>query len=89
MIEVSLEQSGSGWLAVVRVDHGGEQTEHRVSVSEGELARYGGGDPATLVRRSFEFLLEREPATSILRRFALGDIERYFPEYERVIRATG
>jgi hypothetical protein len=34
-----------------------------------------------VVRESFRFLLEREPASSILRRFSLGDIARYFPEY--------
>jgi hypothetical protein len=39
-----------------------------------------------LVRRSFEFLLEREPASSILREFRITDIERYFPEYPTVIR---
>ena len=36
-----------------------------------------------LVQRSFEFLLEREPNTSILRRFDLPVIGKYFPEYER------
>jgi hypothetical protein len=40
----------------------------------------------TLLRRSFEFLLEREPNTAILRRFDLSVIEDYFPEYERRIR---
>ncbi len=39
-----------------------------------------------LVRRSFKFLLEREPPQSILSRFGLSDIERYYPEYPRVIR---
>jgi hypothetical protein len=34
-----------------------------------------------LVRESFVFLLEREPASSILSRFSLQDIARYFPEY--------
>ena len=43
-------------------------------------------DPEDLVRRSFEFLLEREPRTSILREFDLPVIGRYFPEYEREIR---
>ena len=36
-----------------------------------------------VVRRSFEFLLEREPASSILSRLSLDDISRYPPEYER------
>jgi hypothetical protein len=38
-------------------------------------------EPATIVRKSFEFLLEREPATSILSEFSLTDIARYFSEY--------
>lgn len=38
-------------------------------------------EAATLVRDSFEFLLEREPNTSILATFALSEIARYFPEY--------
>jgi hypothetical protein len=37
------------------------------------------------LQASFEFLLEREPASSILSRFALPVIERYFPEYPRVV----
>jgi len=45
-----------------------------------------GTDEASLVRESFAFLLEREPATSILREFELTVIGRYFPEYEREIR---
>ena len=39
-----------------------------------------------LVEKSFEFLLERESNTSILRSFDLPVIQRYFPEYERTIR---
>ncbi|MEZ5397399.1 MAG: hypothetical protein R2724_32110 [Bryobacterales bacterium] len=45
----------------------------------------GAADPALLVERSFEFLLEREPNTSILSQFDLSVIQRYFPEYERSI----
>jgi hypothetical protein len=40
---------------------------------------------AQLIKKSFEFLLEREPNTSILRSFDLSVIARYFPEYERII----
>jgi hypothetical protein len=54
-----------------------------VRVSRAERERYGGGDVAGLVRRSFEFLLAREPSSSILREFDLSTIERYFPEYPR------
>jgi hypothetical protein len=38
------------------------------------------------VEESFRFLLEREPKESILRRFNLTVISRYFPEYEREIK---
>ena len=46
----------------------------------------GAVSPETLVRKSFEFLLERDPNTSILRSFELPLIQRYFPEYERTIK---
>ncbi len=35
-----------------------------------------------LLRASFLFLLDREPKESILSRFDLSAISRYFPEYE-------
>jgi hypothetical protein len=79
-IGVRVDDSGDGWLAEVVV-RDGKSTTHRVRVSKTERERYGGGDVADLVRRSFEFLLAREPNTSILREFDLSTIERYFPEY--------
>ena len=42
--------------------------------------------PEKLVEKSFEFLLDREGNTSILPRFDLPIIERYFPEYEVTIK---
>jgi hypothetical protein len=41
--------------------------------------------PEALVEKSFEFLLERESNTSILRSFDLPVIGRHFPEYETTI----
>jgi hypothetical protein len=46
----------------------------------------GSGSAEKLVEKSFEFLLEREPNSSILRAFELPVIQRYFPEYEKTIR---
>jgi len=51
---------------------------HVVTVPE----RFGGADLERVVRESFEFLLEREPPSSILPEFSLDVIGRYFPEYE-------
>jgi hypothetical protein len=39
----------------------------------------------TLIEKSFEFLLERESNTMILRQFDLPVIGDYFPEYETTI----
>jgi hypothetical protein len=62
-------------------------TSHQVSVPTGFAASLGCGDaaPGELVRASFEFLLEREPATSILRQFSLDVISQYFPSYPAAI----
>jgi len=58
-----------------------------VRVSQADLDRWGAGGPVEdLVRRSFEFLLEREPAGSILREFDLAVIQRYFPEFDQNFR---
>jgi len=53
-------------------------SRHVVSVPE----RFGDDDLGHVVRESFEFLLEREPPSSILPEFSLDVITRYFPEYE-------
>jgi hypothetical protein len=60
-----------------------DTTSHVVGVPAGLPAALGCDHvaPEELVRASFGFLLEREPATSILRRFSLDQISRYFPEY--------
>ena len=76
----------------VEVTEGDETTNHRVTIPEGYLDELGvaGADPEEVVREAFAFLLEREPATSILREFALGEIEGYFPEFrEELPRRLG
>jgi uncharacterized protein YlxP (DUF503 family) len=72
----------------VRVSELGSETVHEVTVSSVDHARLAGDkiQPEELVRRSFEFLLERESKDSILARFDLSVISRYFPEYEREIK---
>ena len=72
----------------VRVMESGSETTHDVIVSSSDYKRLASGkvEPEELVRRSFEFLLEREPKESILTRFDLSLIGRYFPEYEHEIK---
>jgi hypothetical protein len=83
-VEVSEEAAGSARHAA--------RTFH-VAVDEPVLAALGIGPDDTgmmsaLVRESFAFLLAREPAAAILRRFDLSVISRYFPEYLDEIRAS-
>ena len=71
----------------VEVVEGAERTRHEVRVRAEDLRRYAGdADAERLLEASFAFLLEREPKESILARFDLPVIERYFPEYPREIR---
>jgi hypothetical protein len=63
-------------------------TSHDVSVPARFAASLGCGQVTSeeLVRASFEFLLDHEPATSILRTFSLDVISQYFPSYPADIR---
>lgn len=73
----------------VQVTEGTTTTSHRVAVPAELLEDLGlaGVDQAEVVRRSFEFLLDKEPATSILADFSLDQIPRYFPDYYGDLRA--
>jgi hypothetical protein len=64
-------------------------TTHTVTLSLDYYRKLTAGrvPPEGLVEKSFEFLLEREGNTSILRRFDLPVIGHYFPEYERTVRS--
>jgi hypothetical protein len=87
MSRVVVEPSGAGEFRV-RVSDGVSETIHTVTLADADYARLTSGRVSAdeLVRRSFEFLLEREPKESILPRFDLMVIARYFPEYEGEMR---
>ena len=89
-VDVSCTPGAAGWTCTVLVGDParGRRTKHEVAVSHDDLARLAPGAhrPDALVERSFTFLLRREPKESILRRFDLPVIGRYFPEYEATIR---
>ena len=83
---ITVEHSGDTVYRVT-VQDGKTRTTHDVTVTPEDVTRYSpGATPERLLEASFDFLLEREPASAILSRFALPVIERYFPEYPRVIR---
>lgn len=64
-------------------------TKHQVTLTEAYYRRLTAGavPPEELVKQSFEFMLDREPNTSILSEFNLTVISTYFPGYEREIKS--
>ena len=85
--KIEVEQIGEGEFGV-RVIEGQTETSHRVTLKPEDYERLAKGtvEPRELVRRSFEFLLENEPKESILARFDLSVIGRYFPQFELDIK---
>lgn len=83
--QVELKQTKPFPVAEFEVVISGKtQTVHTVTLDEDYFKRLTGGKITAekFVYLSFEFLLDREPNTSILRKFDLREIGNYFPEYE-------
>ena len=74
---------------IVRVQ-GRLTTTHTVTVTDSHIQSLTNGNMTKkeLLRFSFQFLLEREPNTSILSEFKIDVIGRYFPEYKRKIQES-
>lgn len=81
MAQIEIESNGDGKYRVT-VDESGSTSSYEVTVQPEDLERLGGGRSADdLIEASFRFLLDREPKESIVSRFDLSVISRYFPEY--------
>jgi hypothetical protein len=77
----------TGAIYDVMVEDDSGTTSHEVTVWPSDVERYApDSTPEELLEASFAFLLEREPKESILPRFELPVIERYFPDFPRAIR---
>ena len=94
-IDVACVETDPGsWTCAVRVRDDRSSSDHEVLVDEIDLPAALDGaetiDVERLVRATFEFLLEREPKESIMRRFELPVVGRYFAEYpEDIARRVG
>ncbi|MCL6565017.1 MAG: hypothetical protein K6U09_01190 [Acidobacteriia bacterium] len=86
-MKIAIQRKSPGEY-LVTVEEAGSRTTHRVRVAPDYAHKLTAGrvSEEELVRRSFEFLLAREPKEQILGTFDLRVIARYFPEYEREIR---
>ena len=60
-------------------------TTHTVTITDQIHLKLTGGEISkeSLLEKSFEFLLQREPNTSILGKFKLEVISQYFPDYAK------
>jgi len=87
-ITVTEARSRPAYELSVTVRDGRGETHHTVTMDAatyGRLADASGATPEELVHAVFEFLLEREPKESILSRFDVTVVGRYFPEFEQSI----
>jgi hypothetical protein len=85
MIQVRLTGERDPFIFDVVVSKGKGETRHQVTMSREMCERLTAGKhtPERCVQAAFRFLLDREPKESILRRFDVTEISRYFPEFER------
>jgi hypothetical protein len=85
--QIRIERVHGETYQVVVIEQG-SRTTHTVEVDPSYHRELTAGEvtPDVLIRRSFEFLLEREPKESIMASFNVSVIRRYFPEYESEIR---
>jgi hypothetical protein len=74
-------------FAVEVLSDDGSKTTHQITLHKELYVRLTGGlkSPEELIRASFEFLLDKEPKENILPTFDLGEIQKFFPEYEVIV----
>ena len=85
MIEVRRTAENDSLVFDLVVREGKGETRHHVTMSQQMCERLTAGKhtPERCVEAAFRFLLDREPKESILGRFDVTAISRYFPEFER------
>lgn len=82
MIEIRKEKdTATGWQFFVYLS---EKDKYEVILDKEYWQKLTKGNitPEELIKKSFEFLLKREPKEAILKSFNLELINTYFPEYE-------
>jgi hypothetical protein len=89
MTDLEITAAGEHVYDVTITDGKDTTTRHRVTVPVRFLTDLGiaASQEPLLVRASMVYLLEREPASSVLGAFTLDDITRYFPGYPDEIPA--
>ena len=72
---------------LVTIEEKGSSSKHTVTLDDSYYQNLTAGKitKEELIKKSFEFLLERESKESILSKFNLSVIKKYFPEFEDVL----
>jgi hypothetical protein len=84
MIEVRRTSGRHPLEFEVVVRDGRGESRHCVTAAQETCERLAPGNTAEhCIEAAFRFLLDREPKESILERFDVTVISRYFPEFER------
>ncbi len=86
-INVTETESKPDYQFSVQVEEDRSKTRHKVSMSRDFYNTLDTNQsPEEVIRKSFEFLLEREPKESILSEFDVTVISNYFPEYRETLQ---
>lgn len=84
MIEVTRTGDGDPMEFHVTVTDQRSESHHQVTMSRDTAGRLTDGyTPEACLEAAFRFLLDREPKESIMGRFDVTVISRYFPEFEQ------
>ena len=83
----SMSKEGDVYHLQVELAAGEKRRMYDVTVQEEYFQKLAHGDmtPEQLVKKSFVYLLSKEPSSAILRTFDLSVIQQYFPDYEATI----
>ena len=92
-IKIRSRVNNLGYHFDVEVSDENGVSNHRITMDRDFVMRIGANyDPEEVVRKSFEFLLERESEEKILEEFDLTVISEFFPEYitalEKMLRVN-
>ena len=89
LIHIKTEtEAPRGWTFAVEVLDNGQTRDYTVTLnwSDYDFWSHGRVAPEKVIDAAFRFLLEREPAASILPQFDCALIRRYFPEVDSELK---
>jgi hypothetical protein len=86
-IQVTRAATADPLVFEVVVREKNSETRHQVTATRATLTRLAGDRRAAehCIEAAFRFLLDREPKESILARFDVSVISRYFPDFESAL----